>query len=175
MELLLDILLQLSYEDLLKVEQVSKRLQKLQKDKHFDSALFRQKPAKKLKKGDQIELHPLMHAVNFVYTRAQEAPILIYEGDIDELNAYSYKACDDFVTQPSCTSMRVDMYISRDIRIKNKHGITNRQVFQAIAAFWSRKPLSWMCNSATDGAEEITWADAVVERNGWTGWISWDV
>ncbi|GAA5886669.1 hypothetical protein JCM6882_005850 [Rhodosporidiobolus microsporus] len=118
-ELLLDVLSRLSHEDLRKVEQVSRRLYNLVKDKHLDSLLFRQKPLRKLKAGEDVEIHPLMHRVDFVYTWTDQARLL-HLSNVEDFDAFDYRVCDD----------------SSRSRLKNNNDVTVREVLEAVGRFW---------------------------------------
>jgi hypothetical protein len=58
-----------------------------------------------------------------------------YEDDLTQLNAYDYKACDDFCTRPTRTHISLDLRAGV-FSVKNKDGVTNRQVFEAVAKHW---------------------------------------
>ncbi|GAA5886691.1 hypothetical protein JCM6882_005859 [Rhodosporidiobolus microsporus] len=168
-ELLLDVLSQLSYEELHQVERVCKKMQALVKDKHLDSLLFRQKPMRKLKKGEKVVLHPLMDLVNIVYTCSKDAPIRFYEDGVKDLNAFDYEACDEFVTQPACTLLYIDLRVG-DLAVENSAGLTVREVLKSIGTFWGQKPDDTPYWMSDEEARHWTYSSTLGDRNGWSGW-----
>ncbi|GAA5886618.1 hypothetical protein JCM6882_005834 [Rhodosporidiobolus microsporus] len=173
-ELLLDVLSQLSYEELHKVEQVSRRLRTLAKDQQLDRNLFRAKfTSEDFASSTSVKLHPLMEAVYAVHVDAEDAPILVYNGEIDTYNAYGYSACDEFVTKPTCKALLVDLGVGPPFFLRNSEGVKNRQAFRAIGKFWAEK-LPWDIAEELaepgQSLESVRWHDALGDRCGWTGW-----
>ncbi|BGP18208.1 hypothetical protein JCM10213_007836 [Rhodosporidiobolus nylandii] len=170
----LEVLEQLDYRGLKKVERVCKRMQRLVKDKHLDTLLFRQKPSKPLQRGDKVELHPLIGMVDAVFTSKEEAPILVYSDDVDTLNALGYQACDDFATQPACTSLKLDVLVGPSFTAKNESGVSCRDVFEAVANFWESKPPRDLAEQAAiwEGCkpDQIGWHIMLGDHNGWRKW-----
>ncbi|BGP18189.1 hypothetical protein JCM10213_009033 [Rhodosporidiobolus nylandii] len=167
----LEVLERLDYRWLKRVERVCKRMQRLVKDKRLDTLLFRQKPLRPLKTGDKVKLHPLLYDVYPLHLTPDKA--MVYgEG---ERNVYDSAACDEYATQPACTSMMCDFLVTEvPIIIDDKGGVTVRQLFKAIGKFWTAKLAPWEVQAYGPWCKadpyKLNRRALLGDRNGFRGW-----
>ncbi|GAA5886650.1 hypothetical protein JCM6882_005844 [Rhodosporidiobolus microsporus] len=176
-ELLLDILSQLSYEQLHRVERVCKKLQTLVKDKSLDSLLFRQGvPQTPLPVGDTVELHPIIQLVEGIFWEPGKAVIKCWGGYDDEdleINANEYKqTIKEFATSPACTTMDLVLHVfgNIDLVIEDDKGITVEYFFERLSEFWCGKPLPAGVVDDRPYWQRSDANDMLGDHRFWNGW-----
>ncbi len=137
------------------------------------SILFRAGPQEPIKKGQKLEIHPMLDLVDCVGTHSgnpDKATLYLRNTvDIEQVtgenvfelmnqdtgdNAYDYAAVDDFATRPACTKLHIQMASAKVGTLRCKTGITVRQIVRKTIPFWLRE--------FDDCFEGHAW---------WNGWI----
>ena len=127
------------------------------------SILFRVGPQEPIKKGQKLEIHPMLDLVDCIGT---------HEGDPDKAtlylddsvgNAFDYPAVDDFATRPACTKLHIRVSGSAVASVGCNTGITIRQILRKTIPAWLR-----CFYDSPDGRFDGPFEGRVY----WDGWIS---
>lgn len=120
----------------------------------------------------------MLDAVYCVNITTTSARIFSFaSGDEDkEFNAYDYRACDEFSTQPPCTQMLVNVNVGKPIPVTDRNGIKNRRIFKALGMFWQKKAPANLVHYAVEvkgvKASEAKMVDCLGEHCFFEGWES---
>lgn len=134
---------------------VCKRFRNLLKDHQLASILFRAGPQEPIKKGQKLELHPLLEMVDCVGSLSGDPDKAAFWLRDSDGNAYDLAAVDDFATRPACTKLHINMASTDVGTLTCKTGVTIRQILRKTIPFWLRE--------FGDCFEGHVW---------WNGWIS---
>lgn len=135
--------------------------------RQFDGRLFRlPASATTLKKGDTIELHPVISAIHELETDPEEVTILAYSG---EYNITRLPAIDDFATSPAAKVIRLDFQLPMQplVKLKNDAGVTVKQVVWGYCKLWGRKPPPHFTNWDDTPCED--WIQTLEDHSGFPG------
>ncbi|GAA5853040.1 hypothetical protein JCM9279_003791 [Rhodotorula babjevae] len=92
-----------------------------------------------LKPGDDVELHPLLHSIDWAFIAADSVTL---SADYDELNAFDYPhALNQFATSPACKRLEMSLFPPEDPRrdtvvIKDAQGVRCAKVTEHFATYW---------------------------------------
>ncbi|GAA5916559.1 hypothetical protein JCM8208_007701 [Rhodotorula glutinis] len=183
-ELWLKILADLDYSSLRKAGQLCKKLEGFLKDPAFDDALFRTPPPQELIVGEEVDIHPLLHATYCIF-EGDDAPL--WEGTTSGRRARTasdYAAVNEYATNPACRRMYVDVNCSKHITVIANGGIKVRDVLTSLGRFWASKLPRRIAREIAEeeGFEEEgwmgmdwTWRVTLGEYDSWTGWMEAEV
>ncbi|KAL8281011.1 hypothetical protein RQP46_006690 [Phenoliferia psychrophenolica] len=173
----------LDFFDLLSVGGVSKKFEALVKAQRFDEVLFRAGSSPVLgnvPSGTKVKLHPILHRCSsFVGTTFDSFKVFLerhHRARRFECITISDLACShDLASWPLLKSINLEkMYgrggIGGGGTIKNPTGVTVLDLLKGVAAAWDQQVTlpDWYWDG--EDGEDMSYIEALSDRNGWTGW-----
>jgi hypothetical protein len=121
----------------------------------------------------------MLEAVDCINISTEKSYIYKYSSvdDDGDYNAFDYTACDEFATQPACTTMNLSVNVGKQVAVSDRNGIKVRRILKALAKFWGQKPPKYVqvrCASdygLTKTPDKVTWGMTLGDRCGWAGWL----
>ncbi|BGP18191.1 hypothetical protein JCM10213_009035 [Rhodosporidiobolus nylandii] len=144
-------------------------------DKALDVILFRRPPPPTLEPGEDLDLYPILHAIDGVLYQPLVVPIRKWSHDgEDELNALDYPDKEDFASQPACTTMHVFFEHPLGFTVERSSGVRVKDLLEKMSEYWTGVPVE-KSEEAKQSGRPI-WRDYhgandwLGDHNGWTGW-----